>query len=128
VSASEKIARLRELRAKATPAPWQARKEAYDDDAQERQYVYHAPDEHTDCPCAWPLGGIREDNNAAVIVAAMNSLDALLECASVLMELDRLGLVVESAVRSDQPPYDDQVTDLIDRTRLALQALAGGGA
>ena len=83
MSATEAIARLRELRAKATPAPWSAKKEAFDDDEWERQYVYHAIP-NGEMPVAFPLGGTREDANAAAIVAAMNSLPALLECASVL--------------------------------------------
>ena len=74
----EALEGLRELSERATPGPWQSHKEAFDDDDWERQFVFHAPDEHTEYPCAFPLGGTKEDDNAALIVAAVNYVRARL--------------------------------------------------
>ena len=112
MSASEKIARLRELRGKATPTPWSAKKEAFDDDTWERQYVYHAIP-HGEMPVAFPLGGNREDANAAAIVAAMNSLEPLLACA------EALDFVLSA--------HGEQLHTAFEQAHAALQALAEGG-
>jgi len=56
--------------------------------------------------------------------------DAMLYAAApdlleIVRGFDRLGLVIESAVRADQPPYDDQVTSLIHRARNAIARAEG---
>jgi hypothetical protein len=122
VTAQSAIVRLRELRAKATPTPWSAKKEAFDDDTWERQYVYHAiPD--GEMPVAFPLGGTREDANAAAIVAAMNALPALLGCAEALQHLLRHSGIADVDARDK----DKQDNDIERIARAALQALAEGG-
>ena len=62
------------------------------------------------------------DRARAAISAHIAAAPDLLE---IVRELDRLGLVIESAVRADQPPYDDQITDLIDRARDAIAKVDG---
>jgi len=72
MTASSAIARLRELRSKATPGEWRANGGTY---------IYPldrcdpAKDRIADC------GGFDAFTNAAAVVAAMNALPALLECA-----------------------------------------------
>src|SRR5690606_36191927 len=53
----------------------------------DRQYVFYAPDEHSEMPCAFPLGGTKEDDNAALIVALRNALPTL---TAALREAARL--------------------------------------
>jgi hypothetical protein len=102
VSASEAIARLRELRAKATAGEWHS----------EAGYVMHANDPIA--RCIWLLGDeqAKSSENAAAIVAAMNSLPALLECAEALEYL------LEACIANH---------DAKSKARAALQALAEGG-
>lgn len=119
MSASEAIARLRELRAKATAGEW--RQHLVDDTT----IIAHDGDE---IASTWPDGGHdadadfdadteRHEANAAAIVAAMNSLPALLECAEALRAL---------VVAVDEGPAS-LVIQCKREARSALQALAGGG-
>jgi hypothetical protein len=85
--------------------------------------------------CNWLLGDERSKPvaNAAAIVAAMNSLDALLECAEAL-EAHLVWHEERDKALSKQPPNTDvnwrrmEHREQIDKARLALQALAEGGA
>ena len=103
MSASDVIARLRELRAKATAGEWRANGGTY---IYPLDRCYPSKDRIADC------GGIDAFTNAAAIVAAMNSLDALLECAEALETVRGCGVLPISVGR------------IVDA---ALQALAEGG-
>ena len=107
MSASDKIARLRELRAKATAGPWKS--EVWDDYPGLRLIVSLKMEREL-------ADGI-DPENAAAIVAAMNSLPALLECAEALQELLAYG----------SHPKSTRYEMAADKARAALQALAEGG-
>jgi cell division protein ZapA (FtsZ GTPase activity inhibitor) len=75
------------------------------------------------CKMAW-LRDLREQgasggDDAAAIVAAMNSLDALLECAEALHEIATWDATTDSWYRHHQMVQA--------KARAALQALAEGG-
>ena len=110
MSASEAIARLRELRAKATAGRLLALPQKPNWD------VYWHVTDGEDFVCQLYSEHVEFDNakaNAAAIVAAMNSLDALLECAEALEELQ--DIVSRNGLAHSK------------KARLALQALAEGG-
>ena len=113
MSASEAIARLRELRAKATAGEWHS----------EAGYVMHANDPIA--RCIWLLGDeqAKSSENAAAIVAAMNSLPALLECAEAVQKIhDHLSDYIDA-----RKTVDVSVAVAFETSRAALQALAEGG-
>jgi hypothetical protein len=112
VSASDVIARLRELRAKAhfgrlESKPW-------DDEPNLRNVI--APD--TGALLAVEL--LSED--AAAIVAAMNSLESLLACESALQ---RLSFMAQTS--GGTAGRDEALVAAIAEAAAALQALAEGG-
>jgi hypothetical protein len=110
----ETIARLRELRAKATAGEWWASpRVGYGIDLILSGDV---------------LVGEFSPDDAAAIVAAMNSLDALLECASVLADI----AAQKTGAELDEDQYEHADFEggygiVIDKARAALQALAEGG-
>ncbi len=141
MSASEKIARLRELRAKATAGDWfEDSQRVQDSDRRDYYYNIYAPSGRIIADTLNSDMVLLEDNgdgasldvvgraNAAAIVAAMNSLDALLECASVLADI----AAQKTGAELDEDQYEHADFEggygiVIDKARLALQALAEGG-
>ncbi len=134
MSASDVIARLRELRAKATAGPWEADnfncvdgygqyqafhildakgKALLDTSNSDIQVIHDDRGEGPDGPegSRWDETGRRD---TAAIVAAMNSLPALLECAEAL-----------ASIANCQNP--DKCKSCSNIARAALQALAEGG-
>ncbi len=134
MSASDVIARLRELRAKAYKGKWSVNGEL------------GLEGERTSATDYDPLvlGGLKGGRgyieyphyslysqptktegkaNAAAIVAAMNSLDALLECAEALQHLLRHSGIADVDARDK----DKQDHDIERKARAALDALAEGG-
>lgn len=97
MSASDVIARLRELRANALNGDWF-----------EEGHGIIAPDEATIIGSPWVAANVHWSSRPA-IVAAMNALPALLECAEVLEYL------LESCIAN---------LDAKSKARLALQALS----
>ena len=140
--ASQAIARLRELRAKVTAGPWVTAREAFEEGIQKHPnwgLIYaNCEKDFTvlpliDCFRPWITTDEEQDkcrelnaqsgfkefhepaqiaSNAAAIVAAMNSLPALLECAEALETVRGCGVLPISVGR------------IVDA---ALQALAEGG-
>jgi hypothetical protein len=111
VSASEAIARLRELRAKATGGTWRANGGTY-------IYPLDRCDPKTDriADC----GGLDAFNNAAAIVAAMNSLESLLACAEAVQGVaELLGEYIDR-----KQTVDVKVALAFETARAALDALA----
>ncbi len=126
MSASDKIARLRELRAKATAGNWfEDSQRVQDSDRRDYYYNIYAPSGRIIADTLNSDMVLLEDNgegvsldvvgraNAAAIVAAMNSLEALLACAEALETVRGCGVLPISVGR------------IVDA---ALQALAEGGA
>jgi len=121
MNASEKIARLRELREAASANGWQV----------ERCAVWCGSASCNMCwpgPGTWNVGSGYSPEDAAAIVAAMNSLDALLECASVLADI----AAQKTGAELDEDQYEHADFEggygiVIDKARAALQALAEGG-
>jgi hypothetical protein len=161
VSASEAIARLRELRAKATAGPWVTAREAFEEGIQKHPnwgLIYaNCEKDFTvlpliDCFRPWITTDEEQDkcrelnaqsgfkefhepaqiaSNAAAIVAAMNSLDALLECAEALASFKITDETVRS-LQANAPIGRPLLTVYVDletalKARAALQALAEGG-
>jgi len=122
VSATNVIARLRELRAKATAGPWVT--VGWNDATSiEGADVFV-------CGRLALLDGGKHKKDAAAIVAAMNSLDALLECAEALAIADLLihELADErTPANVEMTPAEDALVAFRRHTSAALQALAGGG-
>jgi hypothetical protein len=132
VSASDKIARLRELHAKATAGPWVTRRHKLHDHEKwgplveigqrEEQIgdssaaVFGPDEEWIGDNVIVQVSSSDSDTDAAAIVAAMNSLESLLACAEALENV--MGFGINGTVES-QMAQDD--------ARLALQALAEGG-
>ena len=127
--ASQAIARLRELRAKATAGNWfEDSQRVQDSDRRDYYYNIYAPNGRIIADTLNSDMVLLEDNgegasldvvgraNAAAIVAAMNSLPALLECAEAL---DRL---------NDIAGFDAKYAYHMQIALAALQALAEGGA
>jgi hypothetical protein len=121
--ASSAIARLRELRAKATAGPWYApvtsEGDVWDAHANGDPGIPLMRSERGNYR-SWgrSLDDDERNANAAAIVAAMNSLDALLECAAALHQLlDDLGQLA---------PAEPSI-QAVEEARAALDALAGGG-
>jgi hypothetical protein len=100
MSASDVIARLRELRANALNGDWF-----------EEGHGIIAPDEATIIGSPWVAANVHWSSRPA-IVAAMNALPALLECAEALETVRGCGVLPISVGR------------IVDA---ALQALAEGG-
>jgi hypothetical protein len=122
VTASETIARLRELQSKRTPGPWEL---AGDEQTEWAAFVTG--------PSGKPVGEIYPDNaaNAAAIVAAMNSLEPLLACAEALSPMLR-GLKEADYYCPDDVAEDHTVLISVTiaelrEARAALHALAEGG-
>jgi hypothetical protein len=120
VSASEAIARLRELRAKATAGPWSTIND---------KSPYWIVNKNGDAELG-TFAVARDvwwEANAAAIVAAMNSLPALLECASALRVLswhyEELATMDGDVSREQLQAHDGP----LKKARAALQALAGEG-
>ncbi len=111
MSASEAIARLRELRAKATAGEWKY--SSHPGEAIPMLHIFCADNKG---PAYHERSQSELEANAAAIVAAMNSLDALLECASMLSEM----------IGPDSKAHYDTAEER--KARAALQALAEGGA
>ena len=99
------IARLRELRGLATKGKWSA--------------------------FSHPELGELSCYDASAIVAAMNSLDALLECAAQLEKCEAQFRWYADNHRAKGTPDGDEKAktndDMANECRAALQALAGGG-
>jgi hypothetical protein len=102
MSASDVIARLRELRAKATAGNWfEDSQRVQDSDRRDYYYNIYAPNGRIIADTLNSDMVLLEDNgegasldvvgqaNAAAIVAAMNSLESLLACASALSPMLR---------------------------------------
>jgi hypothetical protein len=129
--ASQAIARLRELRAKATAGRLLALPQKPNWD------VYWHVTDGEDFVCQLYSEHVEFDNakaNAAAIVAAMNSLESLLACAEALVPFAE-----EHEYWKNEPPEKLMMSDgdgtlspadipwaAIQRARAALQALAGG--
>jgi hypothetical protein len=149
--ASQAIARLRELRAKATAGPWATRRHLLHDHERwgplveigQRQeqigdcilgsvVVFGSDEEWVgDSPILQAITS-DSDDNAAAIVAAMNSLDALLECASVLQVLATTASRYRELVDNDAGhgltgPAFTSLYNAENKARASLQALAEGG-
>jgi hypothetical protein len=153
MSASEAIARLRELHAKATAGPWVTAREAFEEGIQKHPnwgLIYaNCEKDFTvlpliDCFRPWITTDEEQDkcrelnaqsgfkefhepaqiaSNAAAIVAAMNSLDALLECAEAVQKIhDHLSDYIDA-----RKTVDVSVAVAFETSRAALQALAEGG-
>ena len=123
VSASEAIARLRELRAKATAGKWEVYAKGGGYPLYVRAHRPGMPDiafvNKSPRSTTWADG----ETNAAAIVAAMNSLDALLECAEAVQKIhDHLSDYIDA-----RKTVDVSVAVAFETSRAALQALAGGG-
>jgi hypothetical protein len=126
--ASSAIARLRELRAKATAGRWCA------PDASEGDVWAVTVNGEPFIPLmrsergnykSWGKSLTNDERkaNAAAIVAAMNSLDALLECAEAVQKIhDHLSDYIDA-----RKTVDVSVAVAFETSRAALQALAGGG-
>jgi hypothetical protein len=116
VSASEKIARLRELRAKATGPYWSCKPAV--PGAKQMFYLSGNHDANNrEVDIGTIQGGYYScEHNAAAIVAAMNSLEGLLRCADALQLLHARYLLI---IGNEGPEALE--------ARAALQALAGGG-
>jgi hypothetical protein len=116
MSASDVIARLRELRAKATAGRLLALPQKPNWD------VYWHVTDGEDFVCQLYSEYVEFDNakaNAAAIVAAMDSLDALLECAEALE-----GLLYHAGIHDADPEdHDDSDHALERKARAALLAL-----
>jgi len=115
MSASDKIARLRELRAKATPGAWLA--------AAKPSSIVGWPIVAPRSPGAMSVCNVHTGHeysaaNAAAIVAAMNSLPALLECVEAAQAFH--DAVFEHGFAPEANPQQIALAR-------ALQALAGGG-
>jgi hypothetical protein len=138
VSASEAIARLRELRAKATAGDWLAIKSPRHNHWKigDGRSVYFDVCNFINIEhfAKWGTSGTAEDN-AKYTAAAMNSLPALLDAASQLEKLteaascirhwhdamaDGSGMVVSAE-------HVRKLWDATEQARAALQALAEGG-
>ncbi len=117
MSASDVIARLRELRANATGPYWSCKPAV--PGAKQMFYLSGNHDANNrEVDIGTIQGGYYScEHNAAAIVAAMNSLESLLECAEALERL------LPEAIN------DRYVTQsgAVDKARAALQALAEGG-
>ncbi len=131
------IARLRELRAKATAGEWH-HVNAFQSVPAERTIHGPVPGQRVDYVSTWPHLGTPKGHSVvipmygsekttsssdmAAIVAAMNSLDALLECASALQ---RLSLMAQ--ISGGTAGRDEALVAAIDEAAAALQALAQTG-
>jgi hypothetical protein len=122
VSASEAIARLRELRAKATQTRWVVWGAKNTQKCPTIGVTCETgPTKHV-CEMSWTAERGQTDDgptgldDAAAIVAAMNSLESLLACAEAL----------EAFARNQFGGMQHQLA--IEKARAALQALAEGGA
>jgi hypothetical protein len=127
MSASSAIAHLRELRAKATAGNWfEDSQRVQDSDRRDYYYNIYAPNGRIIADTLNSDMVLLEDNgegasldvvgqaNAAAIVAAMNSLDALLECAEALERF-----------RSHYPHgINRDLDEAASKARAALDALA----
>jgi hypothetical protein len=137
MSASDVIARLRELRAKATAGEWRLREGRNLDGIIVAGPVVNMPKGASQSQVALALTADFMDDasertaNAAAIVAAMNSLESLLECASQLADY----VAAEDAAVAEWPLLsvhpltgDEPAMKRLANARAALQALAEGGA
>lgn len=102
------IARLRELRANALSGDWF-----------EEGHGIIAPDEATIVGSPWVAANVHWSSRPA-IVAAMNSLDALLECAEALDKV----LINLSAHIEYKGAVDVNVAIAFEAARAALDALS----
>ncbi len=123
MSASEAIARLRELRAKATAGKWEVYAKGGGYPLYVRAHRPGMPDiafvNKSPRSTTWADG----ETNAAAIVAAMNSLDALLECAEAVRGVEQLlGEYIDK-----NGTVDVKIALAFETSRAALQALAEGG-
>jgi len=130
MSVTEAIALLRELRAKATAGEWfEDSQRVQDSDRRDYYYNIYAPNGRIIADTLNSDMVLLEDNgdgvsldvvgqaNAAAIVAAMNSLESLLECASLLAEF----------IGPDSVAHEDTILER--KARAALDALGKvGGA
>ena len=113
MSASDVIARLRELRAKATAGDWELDPSGYVKGSGicDLTVLDATVAEFLQLP------------NAAAIVAAMNSLPALLDAAEALQGVEQLlGEYIDH-----KGTVDATIALAFETTRAALQALAEGG-
>ena len=106
MSASDEIARLRELRAKVTAGPW-----AIAGQRAEWATIITGKDGEAKIDARHP-------EDAAAIVAAMNSLESLLACAEAL----------EKIARSPTGGVGCNPAEFVKDARAALDALARGAA
>jgi hypothetical protein len=143
VSASDVIARLRELRAKATAGNWfEDSQRVQDSDRRDYYYNIYAPSGRIIADTLNSDMVLLEDNgegasldvvgraNAAAIVAAMNSLESLLACAEALEVFARAARSIDVDPPGDHEPSHGRgsvTAGDLRKARLALQALAGGG-
>jgi len=143
MNASEKIARLRELRSKATAGPWVSPITSEGDvwDMNDDKFLPGIPLMRAERGNykSWgrSLSNDEREANAAAIVAAMNSLEPLLACASVLellvgsIDAARFEGLHDAIANEDAERMKDLLTRRIlhheHDARSALQALAEGG-
>jgi hypothetical protein len=124
MSASEAIARLRELRAKATAGEWESGAE-FDSDFRD---ILNADGDSIAYGFASSGTGILRPQDSAAIVAAMNSLDSLLECAEALADLSSWFTTPQVGGQVWMIPAGKRgADDAVKQARAALDALGKGG-
>ncbi len=133
MSASDVIARLRELRAKATAGDWLAIKSPRHNHWKigDGRSVYFDVCNFINIEhfAKWGTSGTAEDN-AKYTAAAMNSLPALLECAEALEVFARAARSIDVDPPGDHEPSHGRgsvTAGDLRKARAALQALAEGG-
>jgi hypothetical protein len=122
VSASDVIARLRELNEARSPGPWRDTdgEHVHTGNRVVVSKLYPSPVSPLLSFAPWCD---YSPHDAAAIVAAMNSLPALLECAEAVQKIhDHLSDYIDA-----RKTVDVSVAVAFETSRAALQALAEGG-
>jgi hypothetical protein len=142
MNANDVIARLRELRAKATAGEWKpvhgggwSVEPDEDEDSGACAWQQIAADGKTvaiavDGNPGWEIETRQLDANIAAIVAAMNSLEPLLACAEALEVFARAARSIDVDPPGDHEPSHGRgsvTAGDLRKARAALDALAGGG-
>jgi hypothetical protein len=123
VSASDVIARLRELRAKATAGPWKP----IDASDGKGNFYCHRPRMSVQFHDIEDQYDRLDFANAAAIVAAMNSLEPLLACAEALQSIVRISEATDDLTELSAKDIIEALVNCEQTARAALQALAEGG-
>jgi len=143
MSATEAIARLRELRAAATAGPWVTRRHKLHDHEKwgplveigqrEEQIgdssaaVFGPDEEWIGDNVIVQVSSSDSDTDAAAIVAAMNSLESLLACAEALQSIVRISEATDDLTELSAKDVIEALVNCEQTARAALQALAEGG-